>query len=62
MYILRNLSLEFKIRGDVIMSKSSLPVRSCVRVVLSVFLSFALLSASIPVSTYASIQAPPPRN
>jgi hypothetical protein len=44
-----------KNRGDVIMSKSSLPVSSCFRVVLSVFLSFALLSASVPVSTYAAV-------
>ncbi len=59
MRIFKKANQKLKNRGDVIMSKSSLPISSCVRVVLSVFLSFALLSASIPVSTYAAIQAPP---
>ena len=32
------------------------------RIVTSVVVSFMLLTASVPMSTYAAIQAPPPRN
>ena len=33
-----------------------------VRSILSIVITLALLTSSVPVSTYAAIQAPPPRN
>jgi hypothetical protein len=55
---------KFKNRGDAIMSKGSVSISSYVRVVrsiLTIVITLSLFTASVPVSTYAAIQAPPPR-
>ena len=62
MSIFKKANQKFKNRGDAIMSKGSVPVRSYVRVVrsiLTVVITLSLFTASIPVSTYAALQAPP---
>jgi hypothetical protein len=46
------------------MSKGSVSISSYVRVVrsiLTIVITLSLFTASVPVSTYAAIQAPPPR-
>ncbi len=61
MRIFKKTNQKFKTSGDAIMSKSSVSVRSCVRVVRSIFtivITLSLFTASVPVSTYAAIQAP----